>query len=92
MAELTPTEPPRVPVVLRVLPLVAVVAALIGLVDHPLGAGAALVATGAVMGTTLLRLGLQARSWAWATDARYLLATVALLLVIIAGSLLGLRG
>ncbi len=74
------------------LPVIALAAALVGLVDHPVGTAAALLATGAVGGTTVLRLGLQARSWSWAADARYLLAAVALLVVIAAGSLLGLRG
>lgn len=74
------------------LPVIALAAALVGLMDHPVGTAAALLATGAVMGTTLVRLGLQARSWSWATDARYLVAILALLVVIAAGSVLGLRG
>ncbi|MFO7777744.1 MAG: hypothetical protein R6V28_05260 [Nitriliruptoraceae bacterium] len=91
MAELSGPEPPRVPRVLRVLPVVALVAGVVGLLDHPIGAAAALTATMAVIGTIVLRLVLEARSWRWPTDAPFLLATVGLVLVITVGALLGLR-
>lgn len=94
MAELSAPDPaqvPRVPPVLRVLPVVALVAGVAGLLDHTVGAVAALLATMAVVGTTLLRLVLEARTWRWPTDASFLLAAVGLALVITVGALLGLR-
>ncbi|MFO7962008.1 MAG: hypothetical protein R6U94_13800 [Nitriliruptoraceae bacterium] len=91
MAELSAPDPPRVPRVLRVLPVVALVAGVVGLLDHVIGAVAALMAIMAVIGTTLLRLVLEARTWRWPTDALFLLATVGLVLVIVVGALLGLR-
>ena len=92
MAELNAPDPPRVPRTLRVLPVVALVAGAVGLLDHPIGAGAALVAIAAVSGTTLVRLALEARSWRWPTDAPFLLATLGLVVVIAVGAVLGLRG
>lgn len=91
MAELSAPPPSRVPRVLRVLPIVAIVAGVAGLLDHTIGAVAAVTATLAVIGTTLLRLVLEARTWRWPTDAPFLLATVGLVLVIAVGALLGLR-
>lgn len=92
MAELNGPEPPRVARAVRLLPAVALAAGVIGLLDHAIGAVAALTATAAVIGTTLLRLVLEARTWRWPADAPFLLATVGLVLVITAGALLGLRG
>lgn len=92
MAELTVPDPPRIPRALRALPLVAFVAGVGGLLDGPVGAVAALIAMAAVVGTTLLRLVLEARSWRWHTDAPFLLATLGLVLVIAVGALVGLRG
>lgn len=97
MAELTPdpSPGPRSQVAhqsLRVLPWLAVAAAAIGLFEHPVGTAAAVTATLAVMATTLLRLAVEARGWTAAVDRRYLLAVVALVVVIGAGALLGVRG
>ena len=90
MAELT-GEPPRVPRGLRLLPAFAPAAGVVGLLDHAVGVVAALAATMAVIGTTLLRLALEARTWRWPADAPYLLATAGLVLVITLGAVLGLR-
>ena len=91
MAELTPAEPPRVARGLRLLPALALAAGVVGLLDHAVGAAAALTATMAVIGTTLLRLVLEARTWRWPADAPFLLATAGLVLVITVGAVLGLR-
>lgn len=92
MAELSTPGPRRVPRVLRILPVVAIGAGLVGLLDHAVGAVAAWVAIAAVVATTLLRLGLEVRSWRWSVDAPFLLATGGLVLIIVVGALLGLRG
>ena len=97
MAELTP-DPSRGPRSgaarrsLRVLPWFAVIAAAIGLFEHAVGALAAVTATLAVMATTLLRLVGEARGWTAVGDRRYLLAVVALVVVIAGGTLVGVRG
>lgn len=91
MAELSGPRPPQVPRVLRVLPVIAVVAGVAGLLDHAVGAAAALVAIAAVIATTLLRLALEVRRWRWRGDAPFLLVSVGLMLIIVAGALLGLR-
>ena len=91
MAELSGPRPPQVPRVLRVLPVIAVAVGVVGLFDHAVGAVAALVAIGAVAATTLLRLALEVRGWRWPADTRFLLATIGLVLIIVAGALLGLR-
>jgi len=77
--------------VLRFLPGLALVAGVLGLFDHVIGAAAALTATAAVIGATLLRLVLEVRTWRWPTDALFLLAAVGLVLIITVGGLLGLR-
>ncbi len=91
MAQLSAPKPPRVPRVLGVLPLVALTGGVVGLLDNAVGAVAAVTATVAVIGSILLRLVLEARTWRWPADAPFLSATVGLVLVIAAGALFGLR-
>lgn len=88
MARLTPTSGGRWHP-LAVLPSLAVLAAIVGLLDHPVGALAAVLAALGMLLAVVTRLVLVVMTWRWTEDRRFLLAAGALVLVIAAGTVLG---
>ena len=77
---------------LGVLPVIALVAATVGLLAHPVGTVGAVLAIGAVVVTILLRVALVMRAWQWPADRAFVVAVGLLALVMVAGAALGQRG
>lgn len=77
---------------LRALPVIALAAATVGLLAHPIGTVAAVLAIGAVAVAVLLRVALVMRDWTWPVDRVFFVEVGLLVVVMGVGAALGQRG